>query len=50
MARPLKYPKKRMVSLDDETDKKFVKIAIKNKQKPSVRIRVLVEKDVKANS
>ncbi len=46
MARPLKYPVKRMVSLDPETDKKLVKKATKNKQKPSERIRVLVEKDV----
>ena len=46
MARPLKYPIKRMVSLDPETDKKLVKISIKNKTKPSVHIRVLVEKDV----
>ena len=46
MARPLKYPVKRMVSLSEETDKNLVKIAVKHKVAPSVYIRVLVEKDV----
>lgn len=46
MARPLRYPVKRMVSLSEETDKKLVRIAVKQKMEPSVYIRVLVEKAV----
>lgn len=46
MAKPLKYPKKRLVALSEETDKKLIKIAVKNETTPTAYIRVIVEKEL----
>ena len=46
MAKPLKYPVKRMLSLSEETDQKLVKRAKKNKKAPSAMARIIVEKEL----